>query len=291
MITIIGDVNVDYNLKLLHFPDYDEDAEVQKFSVTSGGVAANTAYTLRKLGTRVALVACVGKDENAKKALDPLAKVGVDLSGVCECEEGTGASFSVVDESGVRRLMTYRGANAFLTFDKLHLSLLKNSEWVHIGSADPFLAFEVIKHFKRVSWDPGWIVLNRMKIPSDIFEGLKILFVNSREWNCLKDMYGLLDFGITVIKNGSKGVEIRENGKLVFSLKAFKVKSVDSTGAGDVFNAAFLYSYIVLGRNLKEAVLFANAAAAISVTAIGAQGMVPTFEDVEKFIKKSKMNL
>jgi ribokinase len=293
MITVVGDINVDYILKIRDFPDYDGDTEIEELRTESGGMAANTAYALKKLGTdEVTLIGCVGKDLNSQKALSILKSAGVNLTHVAFKEgKKTGTSFSIIDKTGVRRLMTYRGANKDLSRKDVKFSVLKNSEWIHMAGVNNDVVFKIVEEFPNVSWDPGWISLSKItELPWKILENIGILFLNVNEWKYFYASHKkhISNLKKIVVKKGENGVDYYEYGNLKYSIDAFHVKNVDSTGAGDVFNGAFLYSMIVEKVELRESLVFASAAAAISIGKWGTKKGVPTKVEVEKFILENR---
>ena len=108
--------------------------------------------------------------------------------------------------------------------------------------------------------------------------------IESRE-DIVKAAHVLMDKGVenVVITLGAEGaLLVSEEG--VYHIPAFKVRPVDTTGAGDAFNAALAVA-IAEGRSLREAVRLANAAAAIKITRVGAQAGLPYRRDLEEFLK------
>ena len=88
-----------------------------------------------------------------------------------------------------------------------------------------------------------------------------------------------------IVTLGSKGVGYADNGN-IHTVSGFKVKPVDTTGAGDTFNGAFATA-IVNGKSLADALNYGNAAAALSIQRLGAQGGMPTKDEVAAFLAKS----
>ncbi len=289
MILVVGDINVDFLIKVPRFPEYDDDVSVKYLKIEGGGFAANFAYALRKLGTDTMLSGCVGNDLNGEFALKQLKEIGVDISNVSVKNAKTGLCISVIDETGVRRLMTYRGANLSFEFSDLAQETLKNSKWIHVSGLRPDVAFKIIKNSMNVSWDPGKIFLeSNAKIQAEVIRKIDYLILNIKEWEALNKRYsGIIPkFKSIIIKKGKSGAEYYEFGRRLFGIPAFKVESVDSTGAGDVFNAAFVHSISTMKKSLKESLVFASAAGAFSVRKLGARSGAPSIEDVLKILSR-----
>src|SRR5699024_1174494 len=88
-----------------------------------------------------------------------------------------------------------------------------------------------------------------------------------------------------IVTKGSQGIQLMDEHGQMHQIPAFDVKVEDTTGAGDTFNGAFAQE-LAQGVSIKEAAYFANAAAALSVTKLGAQGGMPTRKEVELFLKE-----
>ncbi len=289
MVLVVGDINVDFLIKIPHFPEYDDDVSVKSLKIEGGGFAANFAYALKKLGTDTMLAGCVGNDLNGEFALRQLKEIGVDISNVSVKNARTGLCISVIDETGVRRLMTYRGANLSFEFSDLAQETLKNSKWIHISGLRPDAVFKIIKNSRNVSWDPGKIFLeSNAKIQAGVIQKIDYLILNIKEWEVLNEKYfdTISKFKSIIVKKGENGVEYYEFGKKLLEIPAFKVETVDSTGAGDVFNAAFVHSISTMKKSLKESLIFASAAGALSVRKLGARSGAASIEDVLKILSR-----
>lgn len=284
-IAVIGDINVDYLISIKHLPDYDGDVEIEDVKITGGGFGANTAYALSKLGEKVLLFGCVGSDQNAEIALSEL-EGQVDLTGIIK-KGTTGVCFSIIDETSVRRLMTYKGANFLCDNSKFDLEKIGNAKWIHVAGLRIDNVNFLFKNLKIKSWDPGMPFLNSLKIIPEVVKDVKYIFVNEKEFELLRSKFNeWKKFENLIVKMGEKGVSYFKNGKLELKMPAFKVKSVDSTGAGDAFNAAFIHT-MMKKMDISCALEFACAAGAISVTKFGARAVPDKFE-IENFLKEVK---
>jgi len=229
------------------------------------------------------LFGCIGKDQNGEAALFEL-KGRVDLSGVMK-KGTTGVCFSLVDESGVRRLMTYRGSNLLCDNSNFDLEKIARAKWIHLAGLEADSVAFLFQNLKIKSWDPGMSFLESLKVFPKFAEKVEYVFVNEREFEMLRSKFEEWKrFENLIVKMGENGVSHFKYGNLVSKVSAFKVKSVDSTGAGDAFNAAFIHA-MMKGSDIPYALTFSSAAGAISVTKFGARS-VPEKVEIENFLKE-----
>ncbi len=283
-VAVIGDINVDYLISVKHFPDYDGDVEIEDLKVVGGGYGANTAYALSKLGEKVLLFGCVGVDQNGETALSEL-EGKVDLSGVVRAGK-TGVCFSFIDKTGVRRLMTYRGAN-LLCENSFDLEKIHGAKWSHVAGLRADNVDFLFKNSEIKSWDPGMPFLESLKVLPEFVQKVEYIFVNAREFELLRSKFDAWKtFENLIVKMGENGVFHFRHGNLISGISSFKVKSVDSTGAGDAFNAAFIHA-MMKNADIRYALEFSSASGAISVTRFGARS-VPNELEIETFLKGVK---
>ncbi|BBJ28889.1 carbohydrate kinase family protein [Athalassotoga saccharophila] len=280
-IAVVGDINTDYIIMVDHIPDYDGDIEIEDLKITGGGFGSNTAYALARLGDEVSLFGYAGEDVNGEIALGDL-KGYVDLKGIVRCAK-TGVCFSIVDKTGVRRLMTYKkDTGCDKSFD---IEAIKRAKWIHLAGLDVERAKELSKKVRISSWDPGMPFLSSL---DDLgpFKKIEYVLINLKEFEIFRKFPEWTLFENLIVKMGENGVRYFKYGKVFKEIPAFHVKVVDSTGAGDIFNAAFIHSMIA-GYDILKAIEFASAAGAISVTKIGARN-VPQKDEIEKFLEEVK---
>lgn len=291
----VGNLNVDLSMYVNTVPSVGGRVEAKFFAKNPGGAAANFAVALARLGESSGVLGCVGRDREGHWLIHELASNGVDVSLVAQVDSATGFVVVIVDEKGERTMISYRGANSHLldvvkNFEKL------NVEWVHACSVGPEVAETVFKSAKVAgaitSYDPGGSVVKLG------FEALKtalnivdILLVNEEEAFILEKLGGGLNLAkvsetvpLIVIKMGGKGSKALK-GSTTVKAPAFPTHVVDSTGAGDAFNAAFCFA-LNKGLELQEALVFANACAALKIARIGAQSS-PTLDDAINFLRAS----
>jgi len=295
----IGDANIDLLLQVPRFGGLDDEVEVERYLRLPGGDAANTAAAASKLGLDASLLACVGKDEDGAFLVKSLQGLGIrtDLIGTTS-EDQTGLVVGAVRSDGQRNLYQYKGANRFRSIGPDLAEKMAEFGAVHIcdPSPDEVLKLgELLKSNKPAvtSLDPGTITAQRGIDPlRPLLSVSTVLFVNDGELKKLSGcdpleaaLAAVMASGpqIVVVKQGSQG-SLVAHGHERLQLTAYKVNALDSTGAGDAFDAGFLYG-LIKGFSLSEAGRFANAVGALSTRALGAQSSQPDLQEVELLIK------
>lgn len=291
----MGNLNVDLSMYVSSVPSVGGRVEAKFFTKNPGGAAANFAVALARLGESSGVLGCVGRDREGRWLIRELASNGVDVSLIAQVDSATGFVVVIVDEKGERTMISYRGANSHLLnvvkeFERL------DAEWVHACSVGPEVAEAVFKAAKVAgavtSYDPGGSVVKlgfeALRTALDVAD---VLLVNEDEASILEKLGGGSNLAnvsemvpLVVIKMGGKGSKAFKGGATV-EASAFPTNVVDSTGAGDAFNAAFCFA-LSRGLELREALVFANACAALKIAKMGAQSS-PTLDDAINFLKTS----
>jgi sugar/nucleoside kinase (ribokinase family) len=297
----VGDANVDIVLTgLKAIPQAEQDTLAQGFEILIGGQACTFARALSRLGVRVAFVGKVGEDAYGRKVIAQLHQDGVDTSGVIQ-DPGLQTGVTVVLSTGSERAFaTYLGSISELRRTDIRSSQMQSANHIHVGSyflqtnLQPELANlfrEAHESGMSTSLDPGWNSFGKWE--KDIFEVLNLVDVflpNEVEAAYITqtatpeealDVLGEYAQSV-VIKRGSKGC-LAKNKKRVVTSPAFDVPVVDTTSAGDIFNAGFIYAFLNKWE-LDSAARFANACGAIAVTKVGSSGILSSFQEVEEFL-------
>ncbi|MEM3402329.1 MAG: PfkB family carbohydrate kinase, partial [Candidatus Hadarchaeales archaeon] len=235
--------------------------------------------------------------------LTNLRRGGVDVSGVIAGKGGTVLTLALVDENEPS-FISFRGENEILSLENIDEKELEG-DLVHIPSFFLLRSLQpdypkLMKNAKKngalvsfdTGWDPkGWWSRNRFLLPTikeanmffpNLREAAKILEKKASPQALARD---LIKLGpkIVTIKMGEKGAIAAEADGKIYTSKAFKVKVVDTTGAGDVFNAGFVVSYLRT-KDVDFSLRFGCAAAALSITGVGWE-KYPSFKDVEMMLR------
>jgi ribokinase len=272
-----------------------------------GGKGANQAYGAAKLSGSVAMLGRVGDDDYGRQMRENLEQVGCDTKGLGVEPGASGVALIFVDNKGQNSIIVVPGANN--AFTPAHLAAdgqyFASAKVVLLQLENPIstvlaAAQAARKAGARVILDPA--PAPSTPLPTELIKSVDILTPNETEAAILAGMppgnlepsqavgigRKLLDMGATtaIMKLGSQGCVIVGSGNPVL-ISAPKVKAVDTTAAGDVFNAGLSVA-LSEGLDLPAACRFANYAAALSVTRLGAQISVPSRSEVDDFMKSSQ---
>ena len=289
-ILVVGSSNTDMVIKMEKLPSPGETKLGGTFLMNSGGKGANQAVAVARLGGNLTFVTKVGKDIFGKLALDGLKKEHISTRYVFIDEDApSGVALIMVEEEGENCIAVAPGANAKLSTSDI--KMVKNIFEAEIILMQLEIPMETIADIIKIAKSNNQkVILNpapAQKLDTELLNGLFIITPNETEASVLtgitvKDEVTasqaatvFLSKGVqnVIITMGPAGAYIRSEtiSKIV---PVEPVKAIDSTAAGDVFNGALAVA-ISEGIPIENAVAFANKAAAISVTRIGAQASIP----------------
>ncbi len=308
----VGDAFVDLIAKTPRFPPRGGNVWGEAVKMSPGGTCANFAVAISRLGIKSGFVGSLGDDIYGHFLLEDFVRERVDVSHVkIDDSAYTGIVFAVVDDEGERTFFACGkgAAHTRLAPEDIDPAYFAQARAVHITgvsllespSREALLTAMKEARAKgvRVSFDPN-LRLEGDVFPPELLEAIQAALRLS-DLVLIADyetvlIFGTTDFGeaahrilelgsaLAVVKLGSQGaMGVSREGKVIVS--AFKVQVVDTTGAGDAFDAGFLAAR-VRGLALKDALTYANAVAAISTTKKGARA-IPTHSEVEAFIKSN----
>jgi ribokinase len=293
---------MDLVVSLEHRPKQGETVLGTNFFMNSGGKGANQAVAARKLGASVSMIGKVGTDLFAERLLSHLEQTGVDCHAVEKVADiSTGVAFVMLDREGDNSIVVAPGANHRLTPEDIRRreNLIKQAKLLMVQLEIPLdTVFEAVsiakKHQVPVLLDPA----PALPLPDELLGMVDYIVPNESEITKLTGIevhdqvtaklaaVELLRKGVSTViaKLGAKGVVV-VNANRTFFVDSYRVKAVDSTGAGDAFAGA-MGTAIVNGKDIWNAAKFASAIGAITVTRQGAQVSMPSLEEAEKFIKQ-----
>jgi sugar/nucleoside kinase (ribokinase family) len=279
---------------------------LEQVTLGPGGNAVNTAIALARLGISVRIAAAVGDDRLGRILREALRTEGVDDTNLVTVN-GTATSTSIVlvQSSGEKRLLHFRGASSVFSAQHLDWSLAEGARVVHYASAFALPSFDGLpleqtmvraKHLGcltslNICWDVHgrWLPLIR---PALAYTDL--IFPNLEEGRQLTGKAdpgaiagSLRELGVktVVVKLGAAGC-YAEGLQGAFTSPGFKVHAVDSTGAGDCFAGAFLAA-LCRGDDVAEAARFANAAGALCTLGMGGADSAPTRQQAEQLLRSA----
>jgi ribokinase len=306
-ILVLGDINVDIIARVKSFPEPGEECLAACLELHCGGVGANYALALRQWKISPRLVACIGRDDFAAFLLRTLVNYRVDVSNVQRTSGAvTGLLYINVTPNGQRTFFGSRGANRFLSMPGTCRILNRARALSMMGYSflDPGPEATAKQLLKAVHAHGGWASLDigmapSQQIPSKILQIVKqvdLLFASSDEATVLtgihdprKSFHQLEKMGAryVVMKLGKRGCLIRQEGELCH-VPSFAVRTIDTTGAGDAFAAAFLQASL-RGWTRAEAALSANAAGAAAVAMAGAGENMPTLRQIAHIVRTQRL--
>ncbi|XJZ27056.1 ribokinase [Bacillota bacterium Lsc_1132] len=290
-ITVLGSINMDLVTFTRRVPNIGETVLGQSFHMVPGGKGANQAVATARLGADVTLIGCVGNDSFGTELMDHLEKQGVNVDNVKPVTDSSTGIASITIIEGDNQIIVVPGANYEVTseFIEGYEEIISSSDILILQLEIPVESVEKAvelakKHHVKVILNPAPI----QPLSKKLLLSVDYLTPNEHEQQLLLETNGLTTeerenvLSKCIITRGSKGIVFYHNKK-VKEIPSFKVDVVDTTGAGDTFNGALAYS-LSLDSDLEKACDFANAAAALSVTKFGAQGGMPTIEEVREFM-------
>jgi sulfofructose kinase len=257
-----------------------------------GGQTATMTAACAALGLRTRYVGAYGSDDNGRRARAALSRLDVDLSLSVECDAPNRGAVIVLDANGRRTVLWHRAETLKLAPERLDLRFL-DAQIVHVDDDDPDLAL----HAARLARDAGKVVTSDIEHPSDTVEELIAtvtcpifeqqlptrLTGETDPERALRKLRRL-NPGVSCITLAEEGAAALE-GHRFYASPAFRVDVVDNTGAGDVFRAGFVYGLLQKWA-VPEILRFANAAAAISCTRLGAIPSVPSLPEIIECLKR-----
>jgi ribokinase len=301
-IVVVGSSNMDLVVKSLRIPTKGETILGGDFIMTPGGKGANQAVAAAKLGAEVYFVAKLGDDIFGRQSLSNFQQVGIHTDYVEQTKEApSGVALINVDDAGDNVIVVAPGANLKLSPEDVEKAqqVIASSGAV---AAQLEVPLETVEFAARLANDAGvpFIldpapaqkfsdkflrmvdVLTPNETEAGILTGVEVTDENSAQ----KAAKELLECGVkaVILTMGSKGYLLATKETMEF-VPSPKVDAVDATAAGDAFTGSLAVG-LAQGKTLKEAALFANYVATLSVTKMGAQSSMPDAGQVENFIKQ-----
>lgn len=295
-----GALNVDTLLKVDKLAGAEEESFIRDYTEACGGSAANTVVGLARLGRKVGFIGKVADDHEGKLQLDCFKAEGVNTEGVTVTQKGrSGAVLGFVDKKGARALYVNTGVNGEIEPREIKWTYVSQTRYLHLSSFVGEKSFRTQKKLfsslpdtVKISFDPGSVYAQRgLAAIEPMIQNSYVFMPNAGELTMLTgeaDFHKGADFilslgvKIVVVKLGSKGCYVTD-GQERYAIDAFKVKVVDTTGAGDAFNAGFLDG-LLNDKNLADCGRLGNFAASRCIMAMGARAGLPYAKDLAAFL-------
>jgi ribokinase len=276
-IAVVGSINLDLTARVDTFPRAGETISDASLEYHPGGKGGNQALAARRLGAEVFMVACVGDEPNADRAMTQLQEEGVDLQCVRRLpERNTGLAMIVVDGKGENQIVVAPGANAEFLVEYLTLPVCDGViAQLEVPMDTLVAAAESHDGFFCLNAAPARAVAERLLAKTDL------LVVNELEAEAIGPR--LADYeGWLAVTYGASGAELTRRGTWVASSESPRVQAIDSVGAGDAFTAALAFG-MMSGLDPELALKRACIAGAIATTRNGAQSS-PTPAEIDAML-------
>ncbi len=309
----IGDANAELVFSQLEkIPRIGREAVVPRVKLQAAGSAANFALCTANLGIKTGFAGRLAVDQFGEVVLKAFREAEVDTHCLRLVEDSsTGITVAMVREDGKRAFVTYPGTSAQLSQNELKACISKDPppRWVHLAGShlmdslrgEPTASILELARSRGATtsldtgWDPSDWSEETIEAIKTTLQFVDIFFPNANEVKALtgersprKGAKILLDAGAPtlVVKLGSKGclLATKRDQHLV---PGFKVKVVDTTAAGDAFDAGFAIS-MLSGATMGRAAVFANAVAALRISRRPHKPLFPTLQEANAFLMRKR---
>ena len=300
-ILVVGSANVDFTVAAPRLPGPGETVTNGTLLVNHGGKGANQAVAARRLGAEVRLTACVGRDASGAAIRAALAGEGIGVDGVVDTATATtGTALIIVDPAGENQIAVAPGANRALTVEHVQ-AREADFAWADVVACQLEIPLPCVTAALHAARRHGAItILNPAPVPSaplDMLALVDYLTPNEGEAARLSGLAvrtpadaipaahvlkaaGAKTVVVTLGEHGAMAV-----GEDTVPVPAFAVDVVDTTAAGDAFNAGLAVA-LAERRSFREALTFASAVGALTCTRRGAQPSLPHRDEVEKLLRR-----
>ena len=288
-------------------PKWDTLGTFDEVKYGAGGCAVNTAINLNSLGINCGVSAAIGKDLNGEFIIDQLKKRKIDTANIIKTKNNTAITFAMISSNGKRRYLTNWGANDIFSIKDLVFSNIQKYSLIHLCGTFAMKTFDgkqTLEFVKKIKKNKSKILIsmdtifntkvNCLKLIKDLFPYIDIFFPSIEEltlitgYNSIKkniDFLKATKIPLTGIKMGKEGSIFIHNNNASYC-SPFRVKVIDTSGAGDAFMAGLIFATLS-EYSLNYSMIFSSACAANNIQHVGASGNVPYFNKVEKFINEN----
>ncbi|TCM92888.1 ribokinase [Paenibacillus sp. BK033] len=300
-LVVIGSLNMDIVVETNAYPQVGETITGQRVRFIPGGKGANQAVAGARLGADTVMIGAVGDDAFGEELLGSLRKDGVDIAGVKRVKGTASGIASIYVAEGDNSIVVVPGANGLVEPADIDRNedKLKEADLVLLQLEIPV---QTVLYAARKAKALGkLVVLNpapAQQLPEELFGLVDYFTPNRTELSgyanrsadgeslepAIRRMMELGAAHVVTTLGASGSAYLDGEGKLV-RINGYKMPVVDTTGAGDCYNAALAVA-LASGRDLRDAVDYASMASALAVTKFGAQTGMPTEEEVARFAKE-----
>ena len=303
-VIVVGELNVDLILNSIDsFPEMGKEKLAKNMTLTLGSSSAIFASNLSALGAKVSFIGKIGNDSFGNLVIESLKSKKVNTNYLIKSDEWNTGATIVLNYDEDRAMVTYAGAMEHLTIDDISDEAISSAKHLHFSSyfLQPGMQSGITELFKKakdkglttsldIQWDPNekWNFNYKEVLPFvDIFlpnEQEVLLLTNENNLdNAITELSSFTKQ--IVVKLGSKGSLLVNGSKKILKKSFLNKNVVDAIGAGDSFNAGFIFKYIN-GSDIEKCQTFANLTGAINTTAAGGTNAFTNYEEVLKVGKE-----
>lgn len=300
-VVVVGELNVDLILQdISSFPEMGKEKLAQDMVLTMGSASAILASNLARLGVRVGFAGKLGRDQFAEVVLSTLVERGVDTGGIeQDADSRTGITVSLTFPDNYA-MVTYMGAMEEFGVSGVDFNYLTRAKHMHLSSyyLQPAMREGCVELFRRAkeasmttSFDPGWDPQEEWAADiRDVLHYVDVFLPNEQEALNISGQVTIEDAlnelgansSVVIIKRGSEGAACLAEGEII-KTRAYAVNPIDTTGAGDSFNAGFLYEWL-RGSDIRRCLNSGSACGALATTKLGGSTASPTIQELDSFL-------
>jgi ribokinase len=294
----IGDTDVDLIIEVDHIPAHDEKVRGKLLGKFPGGIIGNFCAAAARFGAATGVVTKLGKDEFGYLCFNDFIKRGINVDGLV-MSDNVDTYFCVIhlDHTGEKALTIIQTSGLLPEKEDINFEYIRGSRYVHMTTLDLdlvnyvfgnlegsgcVLSLDIESTASKVDASLWESVLQKVDIAFPNLAGLQSLTGENYVGNGARY---LLDKGVkmVVVTCGAQGVKIYKD-QYYYEHPIYQVDVKDTTGAGDCFNAVFI-SCLLKNWSIEKAAKYASAAAAIAIQFVGPREGLPTYDDVDVFLK------
>ncbi|MBO5712943.1 MAG: ribokinase [Clostridia bacterium] len=282
-VSVIGICGESIFMRLDHFHEVGETVVTDNIHIEAGGKGVNQALTLAKLGADVSFLTALGNDAYAKECEKVFADAGLKYQIAYKTGVKTDVGVILTDKTGENQVTVYSGASKMLNANDVYAfeEHIANSEYLLMQLE---CSNEVLKAGVEIAKKHGVkVILNpapARAVSEEILKDIYYFTPNELESEILFKHYVPTKYVVTLGKKGAKCVD--ENGEVF--VDACPGVRKNTTGAGDVFNGAFVYA-LLNGKSFIDATKFGNAASSYKIESNYVLDGIPTLEEVNKRVE------
>jgi sugar/nucleoside kinase (ribokinase family) len=278
------------------FPTFNSKMKIEQFSRQGGGQVATAMVALTRWGAKTKYIGKLGSDELGQFSLHSLQEEGVDVSSVTiEPHTINQCAVILVDQpSGERTILWNRDERLIYRDGELKREAVCSGKILHLDGHDIRAAIQCARWAKEEGISTVLDIDKVGPLTSALIKEIDFVITSSRFPTLMTGISdrerALIELqkqtsGFLCSTLGHDGAMALVNGEILY-VKGFKIKAVDTTGAGDVFHAGFIYG-LLQNWEVEEILRFANSVAALKCLDLGGRKGIPTLEEVEKFLRQN----